>query len=204
MLGTKGVYFDKVDGAGSPPAETVNSTGAEGQPEAKPAGNEEGAGKDEKKFSQADVDLILKERLERQKKHTEAETEKARKKAEDEALEKNKEFQQLAETRQKTISELEAQIETLKAVDETKGKYEGALKKYLSEASKSMPKHVLPLIEKLDVVEALEYITANAKELGINALSTVPETPKEKGSGPTDEEKEAARKVAATHTHRTF
>jgi hypothetical protein len=63
----------------------------------------------DKKFSQADVDQIVKERLEREKARSAAATEEARKKAEAEAAAKNGEWQKVAEQRESELKKLQVE-----------------------------------------------------------------------------------------------
>jgi hypothetical protein len=72
----------------------------------------------EKKFSQADVDQIVKERLERERRKAQEEAEKVRRQAEEEAAKKNGEWQTLAEQRQEQLKKVEQALreERTKAV----------------------------------------------------------------------------------------
>ena len=45
-------------------------------------------------------------------------------------------------------------------------KYEGALGKLLAKEREGLPKHILPLLDKLDAAEQLEYIADHKAELG--------------------------------------
>lgn len=200
-----GFYFDKdndTGGGGKKPEDDAEDKDKEakeeekqGDPSSQKSEDEKDeknhGGKDEKKFSQADVDQIIKDRLARQKKQDEKEVEKAREKAEEDALKKNSDFQKLAEKHEKTIAELEGQIKDFTDIKEQSKKYQNVLNKYLTEAKKNLPKHVLPLMEKLDIVDALEYVTDHADELGVQVLG-VPQTPKEKEKKLSDDEKKQA------------
>lgn len=191
---TAGLFFNKDDGAGDTPENDTEDKTKGAKPDTssqKSDDEKEDAGKDEKKFTQAEIDQIIKDRLARESKKSEEKAEQARKQAEEDALAKNSEFQKLAEKRQGTITELEAKVKEFSSIQETADRYKGALESYLTEAKKGLPKHVLPLVDKLDVVEALAYITANASELGVKVLG-VPETPKEREKKLTDEQKQRA------------
>src|SRR3990172_4923861 len=127
-----GLYFDKESGGGSgtddgagDPADKKKEAPAE-DPE---AGDDKDKVKarDEKKFTQAELDQIVKDRLERERKKAEAEAEKARKMAEADALEKNQEWQKLAEQRQARIDELEKQSAELEPYQAEAKKYRAAL-----------------------------------------------------------------------------
>lgn len=117
-----------------------------------------------------------------------AEQEKAAKAAEKEAeqaeadrLAQQQKFEELAEKRSKKIGELETRIESLTgertALSERAERAEQALGDYLATLTEGLPAHILSLLEKLDVVEQLEYITANHQELKVRPGGP-PETPK--------------------------
>lgn len=204
-----GLYFDKDDGAGTTPENDTEDKNegkkADGLDQKSEDEKKDGKAKaEDKKFTQAEVDQIIKDRLTRESKRSEEKADQARRQAEEEALTKNNEFQKLAEKRQQTITELETQVKDLTPIKEQAEKYKSALDKYLTEAKKTLPKLVLPLVENLDIVDALEYITANAKELGVT-IAGIPETPKEKDSKKmTDEQKKQASTTAQNLIHKNF
>ena len=142
------------------------------------------------------IEADLKVRLERERKKSEAAADKARKEAEDAALETQQEWQKLAEQRQTRITELEplqAQMETAEATIE---RYKGALTSMLEAQRKDLPAHILSLLDKQDPVDQLEYLAANADELRPQGRQGIPATPKANGTTKlTDDErrKQAAR-----------
>jgi hypothetical protein len=185
-----GLFLDgDTGGAGTAPAPAAESTS--GKPTDNGAGGTEAekAGKEKQKADvtfnaeqQALVDKLVgearvKER-EKAKADLEAETSKARKKAEQDALKEKEDFKTLAEQREAEISELRKQLEELTPFKENSAKFEKALKDQLEAVKKSLPKHILPLIEKLDPIEAMQYIEEHRKELGAK-LEHVPPTPPE-------------------------
>ena len=184
----KGLYFDQNDGGGSA-ATTGNSTddsagaagnGDQAKSDADQAGDEKDKGKQTSKVTftaeqQAEVDQIVKDRLARAQKKAEAETEKARKQAEEDGLKKNQEFEKLAETRQSKISEFETQLAELTPFKELAEKYKGAMEKMLQAQIEKLPKTIKVLIEKMDPLDQMQYLTENAKELNID-IKGVPET----------------------------
>lgn len=185
-----GLFFEgDTGGAGAGAAPAVESTN--GNPTDNGAGGSdvEKAGKDKPKaevaFSakqQALVDMLvgearLKER-EKARADLESETSKARKKAEQDALKEKEDFKTLAEQREAEIIELRKQLDELTPFKDSATKYETALKDQLEAVKKSLPKHLLPLIEKLDPIEAMQYIEEHRKELGAK-LEHVPPTPPE-------------------------
>jgi len=203
-----GLYFDKETGGGSgtddgagDPADKKKDESAEDSE----AGDDKDKAKarDEKKFTQAELDQIVKDRLERERKKSEAEAEKVRKKAEEEALSKNQEWQKLAEQRQARIDELEKQSAELEPYQAEAKKYRAALEDQLKKVKEKLPKHLLPLIEKLDPVEAMAYITEHAEELGAKP-STYSETPDGKEKKVTDDDKKEAQKASTSVITRSF
>lgn len=72
---------------------------------------------EEKKFTQAELDLIIKERLEREKRRAEEIAAKAKEKAEAEALAKNQEWEKLAKQREEELVRLNAELEAAKLAE---------------------------------------------------------------------------------------
>lgn len=127
------------------------------------------------------VDDMLRERLERERVKAEKAAAKAREDAQAEAAAKNGEWQQLAETRAAKIAEMEAQLAGLDATTARAQRFEAALAQQVGALRKDLPKHLAPLLDKLDVVEQLEWLAANRQELAAK-LSGVPPTPRAQGS----------------------
>lgn len=106
---------------GNPPP--GNQQGGDGKPpegDQGKLGDGDGKGdppKDGAKFSQADLDRIVAQRLEDEKKRAKSREDKARAEAAEEAARKNGEWEKVAESRQSRIGELEAEIESLKAAN---------------------------------------------------------------------------------------
>lgn len=112
---------------------------------------------DDKRFSQAELEAIVKDRLERQKRAADAAREKAEKDAADKALKEQGEFKTLAEQRA-------AEIEALKPKAEYAEQLEAVVTKLLDEQRKNVPKHIIALLDKLSITDQLDYITANKAE----------------------------------------
>jgi len=206
-----GLFLDEgAAGAGqASDTTTENSTGAAGNGD-QAAANADQAGdgdKDKGKQStkvtftpeqQAAVDLIVKERLEREHKKSEANAEKARKAAEEEALVKNKEFETLAEARKTKVGELEAQIAELTPFKDQAEKYKAAMEKIVKTQVDKLPAAIKTLLERLDPIEKMQYIADHAKELNIEVIA-VPETETSDSNNKLNEEAQAkAKKNNAT------
>jgi len=116
--------------------------------------------------------------LEKERKAKEREADKAEAKR----LEEAGEFKELAEKAQKKaedaeakLSEFEPQIETLTA---ERDRYAKALKSYVDKAREGVPEHLTPLLDKLDPVEQLEYLTENADKLALPSTGSPTNNPR--------------------------
>ena len=146
---------------------------------------------------QRKVDDLLKERLERERKKTEAAAQKAREEAAAEAAAKNGEWQQVAEQRGKRLAELEQQVTEFEALGTKASRFEAALRNQVEALRKDVPKHLLPLLDKLDVVEQMEWLAANRDQVAPAKPNGVPATPRAQG-GLDAAQQEQARRDAAT------
>jgi hypothetical protein len=201
----KGVYFDQTDGGGSATGDSTtddsagaNENGDQAKTDADKTGNDKDNGKATKvTFSpeqQVELERVLKERLERERKKSETAAEKVRRQAEEDALTKNKEFETLAEQRKTKVGELEAQVAELAPLKDQVEKYKGAMETILKAQMAKLPKALLPLLEKLDPIEKMQYLADHAKELNIEVIG-VPETDTNDSTHKLNEEAQAkARK----------
>lgn len=145
------------------PAATGDATGQD-----TPAnGGTAGAQQPEKTFTQADVDRLIADRLARQKAALEAQQSKAAKDAEAAQLAEQGKWKELAEANAAKLAELSPAAEKA-------ARLEAALAKQLTEAMKGVPDHLLPLLEKLDTAERLEYLAEHRARLV--AQPTPPDT----------------------------
>lgn len=193
-------------GAGS--EKTDDGTGSE---KSEDAGKEKGPEKkDAPTFSEEQQKIV--DRLvgdartkEREKAKAEAQTEaeKEKKKNEQQALKDQQKWQELAETREQEIQTLTKERDEALTFKEQADKYKAALDTQLVGIKKTLPKHLLPLLEKMDPVEALEYLTTNAKELNFKA-ATYPETPEDKEKTLSKDEQEAGKNSVARTIHSAF
>lgn len=130
---------------------------------------EESDSEAEKKFTQADLDRVVSERLEREKKQREKAATKAREEAEAKALEDQKEYQSLAEKRQEKIGELEAEVERLSGVvadvEPKAKKYQATLEKELEARMEGVPDYIKGLLEGRDPVDQLTWLTENHEQV---------------------------------------
>lgn len=156
-------------------AATGDATGAQGTP---PAPN----GGEEKRFSQADLDRLIKERLDRERDKAEKTAAKAREESEAASLAEQQKWQELAEKHGKKATTLEeslaAEARARAELEEKATRYQGALDTFLKVQKEGLPAHILGLLDKLDPVEQLNWIAENREALGKPAAAGgIPATP---------------------------
>lgn len=133
------------------------------------------------RFSQADVDRIVKDRLERERQAREKAFMKGKQDAEEVWLLEGQALRQQLEEQRLRISELEPLGEKARS-------QAAALKGLLEEQKKTLPRAILPLLEKLDEVEQLNYLTAHRGELGLAGISGIPASTSPTGASQGGEE----------------
>lgn len=192
---------DKGNGGGSedgkqPTDDASGKTGGDSKPFA--------VFKDEKEFQDA-IDKRLADRLERERKRSEAAAQKAREEAESKSLVEQQKYQELAEKRAKALTDLEASTADLTGKFEAEQakaqRYEKALTAMLAEQRKRVPEHLHSLLDKLPVDEQLTWIATNGDKLTSSA--GVPATPKQQ-QAPTAEQVAEARRRAQSHLQSVF
>lgn len=155
--------------------------------DAKPADAK--AGEDAKKSAvqwteeqQAEINRIMgetrKEERKKAKADFDADVVKAKKEAEEKELQEKQEFKTLAEKRQADIDILKKENADLMTAKEQGDKYKAALEKSLQAQTEKLPKHIKALLSKMDVLEQMDYLTENAKDLGVK-LESIEPTPKD-------------------------
>lgn len=173
------LFYEADKGTGDGTGDATGTTGGSDKPS--PA------------FTQADVDRIVKERLEREQKKAQTAAQKALEEAEAKALADQAKFQELADKRGQKLSELETATADLTVKLESEAakaqRYEKALTTMLTEQRKRVPEHLHSLLDKLDPVEQLEWVAANGDKL---AATGVPATPKPAGLPDADKERAQA------------
>lgn len=191
------LLFDEGAGGGQQqtPEKDGDGAGDQGQGK-KPDGDGDKKPDGEKRFSQAELDAIIEDRLERAKKTAEKTAEQARKKADEENLAKNAEWKTLAEKRAGELEAINGQLAELESLRAREERYGKVLKQYAKTQIEALPKPVQSLLEKMDPAEQLDWIAANAKELNIKTPSGLPETP-DPSDKASEAQKEAARKQFA-------
>lgn len=114
---------------------------------------------------------------------------------EEDDLAKKQEFEQLATKR---AEERDAAKATAAQLEGDLKRYQDTVGIYLAEARKSIPEHLLPLLDKLDPLEQLQYISENQQQLGAKPVTGVPVTNGSKTPNATTVAAEEKRKQAAT------
>ena len=159
------------------------------------ANSGEGAAQ-EPKFTQADLDRIVKERLDKASKKAEEAQKKAAEEAAAKTLAEQGEFKTLAETRAARIAELEAATagsgEAVTKLSEQIETYKATLASYVKAQRKNVPDHIGTLLDALDLPAQLKWLTDNADKL-TTPISGVTPTPKPNGTM-SDSAKEKAQK----------
>lgn len=144
-------------------------------------------------FTKDQVEALVKERLDRAERKAAEKAAKDREAAEAAGLAEQQKFKELADKHAAKVAELEPQLTT---VTEKAERYEKALTGYLATLRKTVPANLLTLLDKLDVVDQLEWIGANADKVSAPTVQGVPPTPKPNGNQ-TEADREKARSSQA-------
>src|SRR5690606_29921422 len=107
------------------------------------------------------INDTLKDRLAREERKREDAAAKARKEAEEKALEQQQEFKTLADKRAERILDLETQVGTLEQITSERDEMKDALQGYLDKERDGLPEHILSLLNDLPPVKQLAWISAN-------------------------------------------
>jgi hypothetical protein len=159
---------------------------------------------DERAFSQADVDRIVAERLQREQAKATQAAEKAKREAEELAATQQGEFKTLAEQRQQRIAALEQQVAEVETQKARADKYEAALKQHLDAQRKDLPKHILELLDDKDPADQLSWLSKNAEQLGTTARPGIGPTPRPSGNPAADRIQENRQKLQASGSYARF
>lgn len=194
------------------PATTPNTP----KPETKPNGGEASAGESQSsgeksktkvEFTaeqQAAVDAIVEARLKREREQAEKAAKKAAETAETAKLAEQQQWKELSEKQIKQLVDLEAKVAEIDALKGSNEAYEKTLNVYLAEARKSVPAHLITLLDKLTITEQLEYITANAASFKVSP-TPLPGTPKAAADKTVDQAaKDKMTQDAGKYYRRTF
>jgi len=154
-------------GEGGAPGEQQNTEAAAGK----------GGAATGKTFTQEQVDQIVTERLKREREKAEATAKAERERAEAEAAAKNGEWQKLAEQRQARIGELEQEATAHGESQAALEKYKTALEGVLKAQKSALPKAVVALLDRMDVVEQMAWIGEHAASLQTGGKKSIDQSP---------------------------
>lgn len=179
------------------PAKTGDGTG--GQDES-PAGD---AGEKQPTFTQDQLEKIIADRLERERKKAEKEAEKVKREATEQALAEQQKFQELAQARQARLLELEPALAAaeseLATTQERLKRYETALTGYRDALLPAVPEHVQTLLKGMDVAEQLTWLSENAEKFATDKQQLpgfrLPQTPRPAGENGQMSDEERRRKA---------
>lgn len=136
-------------------ADSGAPTGAGAAASDPPKTETEPSAADEKRFSQAELEQQIKERLARQQRQFEAQQRESQAQLEAKQLEEQAEWQKLANRRADEIKELKPRAGLADS-------YEKAVKTLLDVQTRDLPVSIQMLLEKLSLVDQLDWIAANA------------------------------------------
>lgn len=144
---------DTVQTGSTPPTAQAGSDAADAPPP------------EEKKFSQAELDKIIDQRLARQRAALEAQQREAQQALEQQKLEDQKEFEKLAKQRAEEISSLKPRAGLAE-------NYEKRVAQLMAEAAKTLPSNIQMLLNKLSLPDQLDWLTENLDSVRAPAAVT--------------------------------
>ena len=172
----------KSDESAEAKPDTDNTSGTD-----KSNGGEEQGGEPETKFSQADVDRIVSERIQRERDKAERDAQEAQRKAEEEALQKRQEFEQLATQRGDRITALESELKTTTAkLEESQSRIQ-ELETLIANDVKAqidtleLKASTAQLLERLSVTERREWLNEHREEYAKATRKGARPSPEDKG-----------------------
>lgn len=118
-----------------------------------------GAGDDERRYSQSDIDRIVKDRLERAAEKARKEREKAEAAARDKALADQQEYKTLAEQRAERLAQLEPLTEQVETLTQERDAALAVVTSLVEQELTAAPDFVRDAIAEKSPVDQLAYIT---------------------------------------------
>ncbi len=118
-------------------------------------------------FTNAEVEQIIKDRLDRQKRANDTAAVKAAEEARIKALAENNEWQKVAVEREAELNAAQQKLGEL-------SRYEQALAAQLEREKVGLPQYILDLLSEKNVVDQLEYLAKHAKSLRQSSESPAP------------------------------
>jgi hypothetical protein len=112
----------------------------------------------EKLFTQADLEAKIDERLKRQRQAFEAQKREEQAALELKQMEDQKQFEELAKVRAEEVKSLKPRADLADG-------YEKAVARLLVEQTKSLPSAIQTLLNKLSLIDQLDWLAANASNI---------------------------------------
>lgn len=153
---------------------------------------------------QKEVDRIIADRLKREKEKTERAEAKAKADAEEAALKDKQAFEELANKRQARITELEGSVGELESTRQKLGDYEKTFKDILKAEKDGLDASIVALLDKLDPLEQLKWLSENKGKTKPAPKSPVPPTPTPSDGKQVADAELAKRKEAFGKTVQSF
>jgi fused signal recognition particle receptor len=124
---------------------------------------------------QRELERIIAERLERERRKLERERAEVERRAREAALAEQQDYQRLAEERAQRIAELEAELARLRELETTLEEYRALIRQQNEALLKHAPKVIRDALARLDPLEQARFLAEHADELRPRAA--VPPTP---------------------------
>lgn len=126
----------------------------------------------------AEVDRVIGERLDRERRNSAAEVERQKQEAAATALKNNQKFEELAATRETQLTEANGKLSTVTAERDTlKADLDianTAMMAILDAQTKGLPPHITKLLAKMAPADQLTYLAENGAEIRKDATQAVP------------------------------
>jgi fused signal recognition particle receptor len=143
---------------------------------------------------QRELERIIAERLERERRKLERERAEVERRAREAALAEQQDYQRLAEERAQRIAELEAEVARLRDVEATLDQYRALMQQQNEALLRQAPKVIREALTRLDPLEQARFLAEHADELRPRAA--VPPTPEGAGMPRISEEDRRRRTVS--------
>lgn len=153
---------------------------------------------------QKELERLWGERLEREKDKTERAKAKAKADAEEAALKDKQAFEELANRRQSRITELEGQVGELDTTKQQLAAYEKTFKDLLKTEKEGLDASITTLLDKLDPLEQLKWLSENKAKVKPTQKTPVPPTPTPTDGKPASDAELAKRKESFGKTVQGF
>jgi len=130
-----------------------------------PAGTPDEQPTDEPKFTQAQIDKLIQDRLERQRRALETKRIEEQQQAETQQLEDKREFEKLAQQRAKEIDQLKPRAGLAES-------YEKGVSRLMAKATESLPSNIQTLLNKLSLPDQLDWLSENLDSVKAPPITT--------------------------------